>query len=343
MRKKIVMQDIADRLNISKNSVSQALSGKDGVSEETRRRVIQAAEEMGYTYKKKKTQSRQKQETRTIGLIASERTFSLKTFFGELYLSIEREAQRHGTRLLIQSITSDDCEQLTMPGFIQDKSVDGVLILSNISTPYINRVISEGIPVVLIDHHHPAIEADAILTNNRFGAYNAVRHLLDCQHRNIAIIGNISLSPSYQERWEGYLLAMRDHGIEPQRELMFLDIMEEEQAVEKVLSNLKSMPEAWFCLNDGFSFIVCNLLKKLGYRVPGDVSICGFDNNIFSQVSDPKITTMAIDLNLFAHKAFTQLMWRIDHPREAFFETLLPTKLIKRESTAPASRHPQVD
>lgn len=333
MGKKIVMQDIADRLNISKNSVSQALSGKGGVSEETRRRVIQAAEEMGYKYKKKKTPNRQKQETRTIGLIASERTFSLKTFFGEIYLSIEREAQRHGIRLVIQSITSEDCEKLTMPGFIQDKSVDGILILSNISTAYINRVIAEGIPVVLIDHHHPAIEADAILTNNRFGAYNAVQHLLDRQHRHIAILGNVGLSPSYQERWEGYLLAMRDHGIEPQREWMFLDVMEEEHSIEQVLNRLKAMPEAWFCLNDGFAFILCNLLKKQGYRIPEDVSICGFDNNFYSQVSDPKITTMAIDLHLFAHKALSQLLWRIEHPREACFETLLPTKLIKREST----------
>lgn len=337
MRKRIVMQDIADKLNISKNSVSQALSGKDGVSEETRRRVIRAAEEMGYQYTKKRT-VRQAQEARTIGLIASERTFSLKSFFGEIYLSIEREAQRHDIRLVIQSISNEDCEQMTMPAFVQDKSVDGILILSHISTAYINHVIAQGIPVVLIDHHHPDIEADAVLTNNRFGAFNAVKHLIDLNHRNVAVIGNVNQSPSYQERWEGYMLALRDHGIEPQHELMFLDVAEDEQSIESAITTMPEMPDAWFCLNDGYSFILCNVLKKRGYQIPDDISICGFDNNIYSQVSEPKITTMAIDLNVFAHKALSQLIWRIENPQEIHFETLLPTRLIKRDSTAQSTR-----
>lgn len=334
MKKKVVMQDIADELNISKNSVSQALSGKDGVSEETRMKIIQTAEKMGYRYSKKKSDNADK-PVRTVGLIASDYAFSMKNFFGEIYLSIEREAQRHGVNLRIQSITPAARNGLVLPAFIEDGSIDGVLMLSHISTDYMNKVLDQGIPAVLIDHHHPLIEADAVLTNNRFGAYLAVKHLIDLGHRDIAVIGNKAVSPSYQERWEGYMLALQEHGIEPAGGLMFPDVPEEEPSIGETIRSLSAQPTAWFCLNDGFGFFVCNTLKAMGYRIPEDISVCGFDNSDFAHISAPKLTTMHIDLTQFAHKAFAQLLWRIRHPNETVHEILLPTKLIERESTGP--------
>jgi LacI family transcriptional regulator len=328
--KKVVMQDIADRLNISKNSVSQALSGKDGVSEETRKLIIATAEAMGYRYRKK---GQAKRKTRAIGLIASEYAFSTWTFFGEIYLSIEREAQRSDVKLLIQSITPEHRDSLTLPDFIENGELDGLLILSHISNEYINKVLAKGIPTVLIDHHHPSIEADAVLTNNRFGAYNAVRHLIELGHRDIAFIGDISVSPSYQERWEGYLLSLREHGIDPSEERMFTRVPEEERAIGELIGSIRRPPTAWFCVNDGYGYFVCSALLQLGYRIPEDVSVIGFDNSHFSQMSNPKITTMHIDLPLFAHKAFTSLIRRIDHPDEVRQEILLPTRMILREST----------
>lgn len=336
MRKKVVMQDIADYLNISKNSVSQALSGKDGVSEETRRRIIQTAEEMGYQYTRKSS-IRQKQEVKTIGLIASEFAFSMKNFFGEIYLAIEREAKKQGMELLIQSITPDMRESLALPSFIRDKSVDGILILSHISTSYIQEVLAQNIATVMIDHHHPLLDVDAVLTNNRFGAYIATKHLLDHKHRDIGVIGNINASPSYIERWEGYLLALRDHGIKPNEKHMLIEIPEEEQTISEALQAVEKQPSVWFGLNDGFAFHTCNALKHLGYKIPDDISICGFDNTHYSQMAVPKITTMDIDLSLFARKGLQQLIWRIEHSDEVHQEILLPTRLIERESIASKS------
>lgn len=331
MSKKVVMQDIADRLNLSKNSVSQALSGKDGVSEETRRKIIETAEAMGYRYAKKPSASSQNQ-AKTVGLIASDFAFSMK-FFGEIYLAVEREAKNHGINLLIQSITPEMQGSLLLPSFIEDNQVDGILILSHISTAYIGNVIEQGIPTVLIDHHHPLLQADAVLTNNRFSAYIAVKHLLDFGHRDIGILGNVAVSPSYQERWEGYMLAMREHGLEPSEARMLVHTVEEEEIIAQAMHRVTEQPSAWFCLNDGFAFYVSSALRGLGHRIPDEISICGFDNSHYSQMASPKITTMEIDLPLFAHKAFEQLLWRIKNPDEAYQEILLPTYLIEREST----------
>ncbi|WP_438347754.1 LacI family DNA-binding transcriptional regulator [Paenibacillus sp. FA6] len=340
MKDKVTMQDIAERLNISKNSVSQALSGKDGVSEDTRKLILETAHQMGYIY----SQSRKRRlpESRrpgTIALIASDFAFSMKSFFGEIYLSIERETVKRGSNLLIQPISMQAEEHLILPSFLQDNSVDGVLVLSHITTDFINAITHTGKPMVLIDHHHPFIHADCILTNNRFSAYEAVRYLIELGHRRIGIMTNTSISPSYYERWEGYVLAMSDFGLEIHESWVIKNAIEE---ADSILDNIKSlehnMPTAWFCVNDGLGFLLNSTLQKQGYRVPEDISIISFDNGYLSQVSTPPITTMDVNLKLYGRKAVEQLFWRMEHPEHQeypFTELLLPTNLLVRSSTGP--------
>lgn len=334
--KKITMQDIADKLKISKNSVSQALTGKPGVSEETRIMVQKTAEELGYAYPSGRKNGNNGQ-TGTIALLASVRAFSFKSFFGEIYLSIEKELKSRGMNLLILSVDNEEKENLKLPDVIEDRSVDGILILSHLTTDYINKVLDTGIPTVMIDHHDPLNHADAILTNNRFGGYEMVKHLIDLGHREIGFIGNIDYSPSYQERWEGYQLALRRHGIGPANQWMYLQADEDEVKIHTFLSNLDQKPTAWFCVNDGLGFITMTTLQRLGYTVPDNVSVGCFDNGQLSRIANPKITTMDIDLSLFGKKAVEQLFWRMDNKEEPFQETLLPARLVKRESAAEVS------
>ncbi|KSU82055.1 transcriptional regulator, LacI family [Fictibacillus enclensis] len=337
MAKKISMQDIADALNISKNSVSQALSGKPGVSDATRKRIEQKAQELGYRVRKNTLSiDPVSRGTGNIGLIASDYAFSLKSFFGEIYLSIEKEVTARGMNLLIQSVNTGSRGNLVLPSFIAEGKVDGVLILSHISNEYTNAVIATGIPTVMIDHHHPLIHADAILTNNRFGAYTAVKHLLELGHRDIAYVGNAKLSPSYQERLEGYDLALAEHGIERKDEFVFSAIEEDERDVNGLLQGLDVWPTAWFCVNDGFGFFVRSALQQHGISVPDAASVVSFDNGMLSRLTTPKITTMNIDLDLYGRKAVEQLTWRMQHRNEPIIELLLPAELIVRESTAKA-------
>ncbi|WP_261131486.1 substrate-binding domain-containing protein [Bacillus sp. Marseille-Q3570] len=335
MAKRVTMQDIADQLKISKNSVSQALSGKPGVSEETRKQVYQTADELGYRYTPKTPATSENQaESGKIALIASDLAFSLTSFFGEIYLSVEREVHKHNKTLLIQSVSQQASDDLILPSFIEDKSVDGVLVLSHISNDYINKVIATGIPTVLIDHHHPTIQADAILTNNRFGAYTAVQHLIELGHKDIAFVGNIDFSPSYQERLEGYQLALKDYGIKQKEEFIFSDAEEDDQIINNYIAHLSEQPTAWFCVNDGLGYLVNSGLKLKDIQVPEQASVVSFDDGQLSRLSTPRITTMGIDLPLFGKKALERLFWRMGNAEEPHEETLLPANLIKRESTS---------
>ncbi|MGG3467506.1 LacI family DNA-binding transcriptional regulator [Neobacillus pocheonensis] len=335
MKKKVTMQDIADQLSISKNSVSQALSGKPGVSEETRRLVQNTADEMGYSSSNNRNQKQgDKKVLKNIALIASDYAFSLKSFFGEIYLSVEKEVRARGMNLFIEPIDGDAKENLTLPSLLSNLEIDGILILSHISTDYISHIINTGIPTVLIDHHSPYLMADSILTNNRFGAFIAVEHLIQLGHRDIAFVGDIDISPSYQERFEGYLLALKKYGITPNEDFMFTNAKENQGDIHLFLDNLQDKPSAWFCVNDGLGFLVTSVLQHRGFKVPEKVSVCCFDNGQLSQISTPKITTMDIDLNYYGKKAVEQLCWRMENNEEPIHEILLPTKLIVRESTA---------
>lgn len=335
MEKKVSMQDIADQLNISKNSVSQALSGKPGVSDETRRLVQKAADELGYQYQTNRKQKQaEKNASKNIALIASEYAFSLKSFFGEIYLSVEKELRDRGMTLFIESINNDSKKDLVLPALLSNHEIDGILILSHISTDYIAKIIDTGIPTVLIDHHSPYLQADSILTNNRFGAYRAVEHLIQLGHHDIGFVGDVNFSPSYQERLDGYLLALKKYGFQANPDFIFSDAQETLDEINLFFEKLQTKPTAWFCVNDGHGFLVTSVLQQKGLKVPEEVSVCSFDNGQLSQIATPKITTMDIDLNYFGRKAVEQLCWRIDHKEEPIHEILLPTKLIIRESTS---------
>jgi LacI family transcriptional regulator len=335
MKKKVTMQDIAERLNISKNSVSQALTGKPGVSEETRQLVKKIADQLGYSYSVNKNARQNGRKSMNIALIASDHTFSLKSFFGDIYLSVEKEVKSRDMNLFIESINQDAKDNLLLPGVISNHEIDGILILSHISTEYISKIISTGIPTVLIDHHSPYLHADSILTNNRFGAFKAVEHLIQLGHTEIAFVGNIHVSPSYQERLEGYLLALNKYELLPNPNFMFTDTIESQEASNNIFNSLNKFPSACFCVNDGHGFLISSVLQQNGVNVPEDVSVCSFDNGQLSQLATPKITTVDIDLNYYGKKAVEQLCWRIENLAEPLHEILLPTDLIIRESTAP--------
>lgn len=333
---KITMQMIADALHISKNSVSQALTGKDGVSDETRQLVIETAQKLGYKYpesrKKKKVE-----RSGSIALIASDFAFSQRNFFGEIYLSIEQECSKRGITLQIQSVNPQARDGLLLPSFLHNQGVDGLLVLSHISTDYINAAIATGIPTVLIDHHHPRILADCILTNNRFGGYDAVNHLIELGHKKIGFCGNVAFSPSYQERLEGYQMAMNEAGLTVNPDWLVKDALEESSDITNKLLSMDSLPTAWFCVNDGLGFHLITSLQQLGYKVPDNFSVCSFDNGQLSRINTPTTTTMDLDLSKFGQMAIQQLFWRMKNPSEPYVEIILPTTLIQRESTSKPS------
>ncbi|VYT95610.1 LacI family DNA-binding transcriptional regulator [Clostridium tertium] len=327
MQKKITMNDIAKHLGISKNAVSQALSGKDGVSENTRMKVIETAESLGYVYKKSKSL-----DTRKISLVGSSKTFSLD-FFGSICLNIQSELNNLNIDLTVIPITDEYIENNIIPQGIYDS--DGILILSHITDNYIKSIASLDMPCVLIDHHIPNLNVDCVLTNNRFGTFSAIEHLIDLGHTKIGFLGEIDYSPSYYERLEGYKLAFYKRNLNINNEYIFTNVSNDIDLIIDIIKSLGSnQPTAWFCANDKLGCLLLNALREFNYSIPEDISICSFDNAKFSNLMVPKITSVDIPKDYLAKKAIELLLSRLSNSEDPYQEVLVSTNLVVKDSTA---------
>lgn len=329
--KKKVMQDIADKLNISKNSVSRALSGKSGISDSTRQLVVNKAIEIGYNYNENKPKDT---TVKHYALIASCFALSRKEFFGQIYLSIENNLKESNVNLYVNSIDDYSLNSLVIPKTVSNHTVDGIIILSHLTDDYINKLLSYKIPTVIVDYHSPNVNCDCIVAKNKDGGYNAVNYLIDHNHRSIGFIGDIDFSPSYEERWEGYLRALRINNIKLDTNFTITKITEEKDKVFEKLKSLKKHPTSWFCVNSGLGFLLSLYYNSIGFKIPDDISIICFDNTDFTKLATPPITSIYSDLAMFGNKATELLDYRINHPNAPYVDISLPINIVERNSVS---------
>ncbi|WP_099221949.1 LacI family DNA-binding transcriptional regulator [Listeria costaricensis] len=329
MKKKITMQDIADRLNLSKNSVSQALGNKKGVSEKTKLAVFKMADELGYEYKKEIAREVFKNR---FAIIASSFALAQKSFFGEIVTHMKQQLFSQQAELAIFAIGEDEAKKGVLPLGLESKEWTGIFLLSHINTAYSSKVIDLGFPTILIDHHEPHLKADAILTQNKDGAFSAVEYLINQNHRKIGFLGDILFSPSYQERYEGYKQALSFYHIPIDETFAITRIKEEQTALYQALDKMSEFPSAWFCVNSGLGFILNTYLQSKGYTIPQDFSILCFDNTEFTMLSNPPLSTMCTDLHSMSQKAIELMNWRLQNPDSELIHISLAPHLIERES-----------
>jgi LacI family transcriptional regulator len=130
------------------------------------------------------------------------------------------------------------------------------------------------------------------------------------------------------------MMALNNNNIAPNADVIIKDALDQGDFINKLFFQIKRMPTAWFCTNDSLGFLVNSSLQQLDIKVPEDVSVCSFDNGQLSRIATPGITSIAIDLKLYARKAVERLLLRVENKDEPYMEILLPTTLIQRESTA---------
>lgn len=214
--KKISMQTVADRLGISKNAVSLALSGKKGVSEEVRRSVLAAAKEVGYD--PSGSDGRAGRASRNVLVLVPERVVSYADnehfrFFHDMLWSLEESIRAKGCNAVIARIDREMEEGLILPGVFEDVEHIGVILFGIIAKPYARKVWESGVPLVMLDSYYRDLPCAAAVSANTEGAEAAVRWLIGRGHRQIGFIGPANLTTSHEERWFGYWRAMREAGL----------------------------------------------------------------------------------------------------------------------------------
>lgn len=332
--RKATMQDIADELDVSRNTISRALRSKSGVSAETRREILEVADRLGYKYNKNKTESNVNENQHFV-LLVSSFAMSQTGFFGVIMEELKDIAHDNNHTLEVIEVPRENEEtQSNVVSKLKkyNSSLKGVFILSHITNDFIENIIDLNYPTVLIDHHSPKLKADAVVTQNEFGTYDLVEHLIQNEIKEIGFIGNISLSPSYRERYIGYRQGLEDNGIKYDRSFVISDVQEEQKALFERISNLEKMPDSWFCVNSGLAFILNTYLHSKGYSVPEDVSIVCFDDTEFSRQSSPPITCVGTDLKLMAKLSYNRMQYRLSNPEESYTELRVVPEFYDRAS-----------
>ncbi|OPA74361.1 transcriptional regulator [Paenibacillus selenitireducens] len=330
MKNNITMKDIADRLGISAVTVSKAINDKEGVSGELKEKIKSLALEMGYRYNAA-AKSMKDGLSYNIGVVIPERFTGLtQSFYLRIYQQISKNLEECGYYSTLHILNSEDEEQMTLPRIYYEKKVDGFIILGQVSKGYIETIQKMELPKILLDFYDEHADIDSIVTDNFYGAYEITNYLIQQGHRQIAYVGNLYSTSSIQDRFLGYFKSLLEHRIPLQDHLILNDRDERGKFIDIELP--ESLPTAFVCNCDQVALELIFKLKKLGCDIPNDCSVVGFDNDIYSTLSEPHLTTVEVDVIMMAQTAVKLMMEKIRNPHRKSGRILVQGKIIYRDS-----------
>ena len=338
---KITMKDIAERLDISINAVSLALNSKAGVSEETRKQVLDVAEELGYLDKSPKFVK--SFANKNICVIIKKYYFEDNTFYSKIMMGSGEESRRKGYDIITCLI--NETEE-NIPSCIESKKVCGIIVIGTIEDEYLVKLKNYKIPVVLVDHTSLLESTDSILTDNKLGSFNITKLLIEKGYKDIGFFGDLEYSLSIKERFFGYREAIKkflkfnnfkeaEVFIEEQSVLYDVEqniIDKNIEGIKERINRINKIPEAFVCSNDNAAIALITSLKELGYMVPKDIAVVGFDDIVLSSLIEPKLTTVRVEKDFMGRKAVDRLLWRIENKKDPDEKTILSVEVIERDS-----------
>ena len=328
MGKSVRMADIAQKLGISVVSVSKALSGKPGVSEEMRGKVIQLAKEMGYEGLRGRIVPG---STGNIGVLVANRFFDANTFYSNLYRSLVLSGSGRELACMLEIVSPDAERNGTLPVLITGQKADGIVLMGNFALKYWKAIVSTGIPCILLDFYVPGSDMDCVVSDNLNGGFTMTQHLISCGRQRIGFGGSILSTSCIMDRYLGYQKALRLAGIAPRDDWLLEDRDERGSFIPLVLP--KEMPEAFVCNCDEVAYQLSETLRAAGLRVPEDVAICGYDDYRYALLAQPQLTTYRVNVELMADVAVTRLMQTIREPRHEGITFTVPGQIVVRGSS----------
>lgn len=345
-KKRVTLQDIANELGLSRNTVSKAINNTGSIAEETKNKIYQTAAEMGYKQfglmppVPAAATPFVPQNFKEIALF----THSLlgSSHFGSRLLdSFQQKIGAFGYKLSVYMIRDYELEQLVFPANFNQEHTAGILCLELFSEPYSRFLCKQPIPLLFVDtvinHIDLNLSADLLYMENKTSSYLMLQSIADQGYRNISFVGDCHHCQSFYERWNAYCQIMTDQNMPVQQEHCILDHDSSPYHDTDWLSNrirsLPSLPDAFFCANDFLAISVLKALKELNLSVPSDVMVCGFDNSPESTIIEPSLTTVKIPSSSMGFIAAELLLSRIEHHEMPYRTTYIKTDVIYRDST----------
>ena len=334
-RVKVRLSDIADRLNISTVTVSKALSNKEGVGDDLRKKIKELAEEMGYHVKKSGDLG--KIITGNIGILIPSRFFApSSSFYWYLFNSLSTELLNRNYYSILELLSPEDEKNGTLPHMIQDSKVDGLIILGQVSEEYLDCISVSYENFILMDFYTKANNIDGVSDDNFYCSYLLTNYVISEGHRKLRFVGNFESTTSIRDRFMGFAKALLENGIDLKKDEIIND--RDENGFSIPIELPEDMPDAFICNCDETAALVIQTLIEKGYKVPDDVSVTGFDNYLAANKTPVPLTTVSIRVEDTARVASDLIINKITGQPYIHGRHLVSGTLIIRDSVKKLNR-----
>ncbi|HRX93472.1 MAG TPA: LacI family DNA-binding transcriptional regulator [Chitinophagaceae bacterium] len=292
-KKEITIYDIAQKLDISSTTVSRGLKDHPAISKLTRKKIQQAAKELGYRQNTFASNLR-KQKTHTIGIIVHELN---SNFITSVLAGVEKVATEAGYDLIIAHSSESFLKESANAQNFFHKRVDGVIASLAFDTKGLEHYKpfeDKGIPVIFFDRVEEKSDSTKVIIDNYKCGYQATQHLIEQGCKRIVLVTANLMRNVYSQRHKGYSDALYDGGIDYNKDYVLIKDLSEQCGVEAAMQilKMKPLPDGVFVTND-FSAAVCmQTLKENGIDIPGDIAVVGFNNDAIGKIVEPQLTTI---------------------------------------------------
>jgi len=332
------MKDIARELGISVATVSRALKDSPRISEE-RRKAIQAYAREHNFYPNAVGEALRHSRVmpiRVIGVIVPEFTHY---YFSSILTGIEEAASARGYSIMV-SLSNEKYErEVRICDNFHRSKVCGVIVSQSKDTrnyDHYQKLIDAGIPLVFYDRICTGVNASRVVVDDYMGAYNAVTHMIETGCQRIAFYGSPMQLEISKNRYNGYKDALLKHGLAvDERIVKVCDNRTDAESITPEILSLDHRPDAFFAVNDDTAIGILYTAKRLGFRVPEDISVCGFTNGQRAIACDPMLTTVEQRGKRVGEEAAEILIDKVEglSPLSKIEKRIVRTRLIIRGTT----------
>ena len=334
--RRVTISDIAERAGVSKGAVSYALNGRPGVSDDTRARILTIARDLGW-YPNRAARALSAERADACGLVLARpaRTLALEPFFMEFIAGVESELSSKSVALTLQLVESVEEEIEVYRRWWGERRVDGILLVDlRIEDPRVDELDRLGLPAVVVGGPVENGMLPAVWHDEKAVVIEAVRYLAALGHTRVGRVAGVPHFVHTVQRTEGFLEVTRELGL--QTDVVDTDYTAESgaRATRRLLS-APEPPSAILFDSDVLAVTGLGVAQHMGFGVPDDLSIVGWDDSLISQVVHPPLTAITRDLVTFGAESAAHLLEVIERGASGDVESLRG-ELTPRGSTGPA-------
>ena len=349
MATKVTIQDIANELQLSRNTVSKAINNTGVLADATREKILRKAAEMGYKQfaylplfqegaAKTAGLSILPSDKREIAMLTTQ--FLSSSHFSSMMLDrFQSEIEHLHSCTTIHRISPIELKEKKLPSSLNIQRTAGIICFEVFDYDYAQMLCDLDVPLLFVDtpvmDMRPPLKADRLYMENRIEIQNAVAHMVQRGKKRISFAGDKNHCQSFFERYMAYKDAVEYFGLTEGLSTCAMPSGQQNYPVSlyETIRRFKTMPDAFVCANDFVAMDLVKALNELGYSVPDDIWVCGFDDSQEASYFAPRLTSIHIHGQIMGYTAANLLMTRIEEPSLNYRTVYTETNLILREST----------